>query len=173
MSKFLNVQLSQPVKNALFTFLAVVVVMGVALLLKQVRKGKKQEPLLMYNNFENFSNEEWEDFVQDNNKIKIVLVYANWCPYCEDYLSGKASGSNKNVFDTAADKAKGVTFEKLDAAENKTNQDTASSYGVQGFPTIVAVKFDATKNKYVKTATFEGNRNSVDELVAFAKEQTM
>jgi thiol-disulfide isomerase/thioredoxin len=102
-----------------------------------------------------------------------VLVYANWCPYCEEYLSDKANGSDKNVFDTAGDKAKGVVFEKLDAAENKTNQETANSYGVQGYPTIVAVKFDATKSKYVKIATFDGNRNSVEELVAFAKEHSM
>jgi hypothetical protein len=36
----------------------------------------------------------------------------------------------------------------------------------------VAVKFDDTKSKYVKIATFDGNRNSVEELVAFAKEHS-
>jgi hypothetical protein len=41
---------------------------------------------------------------------------------------------------------------------------------VQGFPTIVAVRYDGSKGKFVKVASFEGDRNSVDELVAFAKE---
>ncbi len=155
-----------------YTVYAVVVILVVVLtvrILKLKKKHSKNEPFIMYNNFESFSNEEWEEFAQDK-KVKIVLVYANWCPYCEEYLADKAKGSNKNVFDTAADKVKGVVFEKLDAAESKGNQETANSYGVQGYPTIVAARFDSTKNKYVKLATFEGNRNSVDELVSFAKE---
>jgi thiol-disulfide isomerase/thioredoxin len=164
----LDFKMSKALKNALFVFLAVVVIVGLVALLKKTQNNTHQDPFLMYNNFENFSNDEWEEFAQDDKKIKVVLVYANWCPYCEEYLSDKATGSDKNVFDTAADKAKNVVFEKLDAAESKTNQEIANSYGVQGYPTIIAAKFDATKSKYVKIATFEGNRNSVDELVAFA-----
>jgi thiol-disulfide isomerase/thioredoxin len=173
MSKSFNFKLTDSVKNIIFFVIGIVVIVGIVLLFRAIQKPKNAKPFLMYNNFENFSNTEWEKFVQDDKKVKVVLVYANWCPYCEEYLSDKASGSDKNVFDTAGDKAKGVVFEKLDAAENKTNQETANSYGVQGYPTIVAVKFDATNNKYVKIATFDGNRNSVDELVAFAKEHSM
>lgn len=168
----LDFKMSKALTNALFVFLAVVIIAGLVLVLKKTQENTREDPFLVYNNFENFSNDEWEDFAQDDKKIKVVLVYANWCPYCEEYLSDKATGSDKNVFDTAADKVKNVVFEKLDAAESKTNEETANSYGVQGYPTIIAAKFDATKSKYVKTATFEGNRNSVEELVAFAKEHS-
>jgi thiol-disulfide isomerase/thioredoxin len=173
MFKSFNFKLDDFVKKIIFFVIGVAVIVGIVILLRSLQKPKSTKPFLIYNNFENFSNTEWEEFVQDDKKVKIVLVYANWCPYCEEYLSDKASGSDKNVFDTAGDKAKGVVFEKLDAAENKTNQETANSYGVQGYPTIVAVKFDATKNKHVKIATFDGNRNSVEELVAFAKEHSI
>jgi thiol-disulfide isomerase/thioredoxin len=173
MFKSFNFKLNDYVRNIILFVIGAVVIVGIVVLLRAIQKPSNAKPFLRYNNFENFSNTEWEEFVQDDKRVKIVLVYANWCPYCEEYLSDKASGSDKNVFDTAGDKAKGVVFEKLDAAENKTNQETANSYGVQGYPTIVAVKLDPTKNKYVKISTFDGNRNSVEELVAFAKEHSM
>lgn len=168
----MDFKISKAVKNSLFIFFGLVVIVGLVLLLKQTNKKSQEEPFLLYNNFENFSTDEWEDFAQDDKKIKVVLVYANWCPYCEEYLSDKATGSDKNVFDTASDQVKNVVFEKLDAAESKSNQETANSYGVQGYPTIIVTKFDVVKSKFVKIATFEGNRNSVEELVAFAKEHS-
>lgn len=166
-----KINISEPYKTAVYVVIGLVIIFAIVWFLGWNKKNNKNDPFIMYNDFENFSTEEWEDFTQDKG-IKIVLVYANWCPYCEDYLADKATGSDKNVFDTAAEKAKGVVFEKLDAAASKENQAIANSYGVQGFPTIIAVKFDATKNTYVKSATFEGNRNNVNEIVAFAKEQS-
>lgn len=165
MSKLFNIKVSQSLQVTLYVLVALIVIVGLLVLLN------RSKPNTSTNNFERFAEEELEAFEQDDTKTaKIVLVYANWCPYCEEYLADKAKNSDKNVFDTVADKVKNVRFEKLDVAESKENQSIANSYGVQGYPTIVASHYDTTKKQYVKVATFEGNRNSVEELTAFAKE---
>lgn len=164
-------KLSSSVKTTLYILVGIIVIVGILFLISRSNKRNAlSQPLVNYNAFEMFNEEDIENFAKEDAKTKIVLVYANWCPYCEEYLATKARNSDKNVFDTAAEKVPHIVFEKLDAAETPNNQQIANSYGVQGYPTIVAVRFDETKNTYVKVGTFEGDRSSVDELVNFAQE---
>lgn len=146
-----------------------ILVLLLGLLTKKTKNNYNSHPTyLNYNVFENFNPDELEQF-STNPKFKIVLVHAEWCPYCKEYLNEKAANSSKNVFDTAANIVDNIVFEKLDASESDESQSIANSYGVQGYPSIIAVKFDETKDKYVKVATFEEDRNDVNALVKFAK----
>jgi thiol-disulfide isomerase/thioredoxin len=168
-------KLSPSLKTTLYIIVGIIVIVGLLILVRRSNKSSSQkyslsQPLVNYNAFEMFNEEDIENFAKEQSKTKIVLVYANWCPYCEEYLSTKARNSDKNAFDTAAEQFEHIVFEKLDAAENQNNQQIANSYGVQGYPTIVAARFDESKNTYVKVGTFEGDRSNVDELVAFAQE---
>jgi thioredoxin-like negative regulator of GroEL len=90
---------------------------------------------------------------KQKSKPKVVLVHASWCQHCVDYISSKK-------FDDANAKiGSQVTFEKLDYDENKA---LAKQYGVSSFPSIVGV----STNGSVKQ--FEGNREDINALVAFA-----
>jgi thiol-disulfide isomerase/thioredoxin len=92
-----------------------------------------------------------------NGKVRVCLIYATWCPHCERYLES-------NIFDNTYSKVRqreaNIVFEKIDYEENK---NLASKYGVNSFPTIIAI--DARGNKI---AQFEGNRNDPSSLETFA-----
>lgn len=94
-----------------------------------------------------------------DNAVRVCLFYATWCPHCEKYLES-------GVFDKAYSNTKSansnVVFEKIDYEQNK---NMAAKYGVNSFPTIIAVD---TNGK--KISTFKGDRYDADLLERFAME---
>jgi thiol-disulfide isomerase/thioredoxin len=86
---------------------------------------------------------------------KVMLFHATWCGHCEQYLSS-------GVFDKVAKHpdVQKVSFEKLDADKN---EDMREKYDVTGFPTILGLNASGEK------VAFDGNRNSIDDLITFAK----
>lgn len=92
---------------------------------------------------------------ENSVKPKVILFYATWCGHCEQYL-------HSGVFEKASEtqEVQGVIFEKLDADKNESLRE---KYDITGFPTIIGLNSKGDK------MTFEGNRNSVQDLVVFAK----
>jgi thiol-disulfide isomerase/thioredoxin len=97
----------------------------------------------------------------DNPSIKISLFHAEWCPHCVNYLKS-------NVFMSTYDKLKSnpkyssVVFEEIDYDQNK---DLAEKYGINSFPTIVAISSDGHLLK-----KFSGDRSSRADLTSFVDE---
>ena len=56
----------------------------------------------------------FENYGQSNNKYKMVLCYASWCPHCKDIIPEWDSFS-KNF------NAKGISIEKIDCAKEENN----------------------------------------------------
>lgn len=94
---------------------------------------------------------------------KVILFHASWCGYCQEYLSKNVEGSDKNTFDTTAERTdvKGIKFEKVDADEDPK---LTAKYGIKGFPTIVGVNAEGEK-----VGVYEGDRYDMDDLASFAK----
>ena len=98
-----------------------------------------------------------ESFVTDEKTgIKIVLFWAKWCRYCEEYLS-------ENIFMN--------TYEKIDHGGNiifvqyeyEKNKLLADQLGVSSFPTIISID----KNSKL-IDKFTGNRFNQQDLIDFA-----
>ena len=99
------------------------------------------------------------------NTVKIVLVYAAWCPHCEDYLkTGMWDKVSKEIPAKPEFKDK-VSFDKVDYDKDA---DAAKRYNVQSFPSIVAVRVKDGKTEVAKLLDFKGNRDSMAELEDFA-----
>lgn len=99
------------------------------------------------------------DRFEEQDKLKVMLFHASWCPHCVTYLA-------KRVFPDkleASLKANNINGVKLESFEYDSNKALAERFGVNSFPSIVAV------NASGKQTPFKGNRESVDELVAFIK----
>lgn len=99
--------------------------------------------------FEGFTNKETP---------KVMLFHATWCGHCEQYL-------NSGVFEKTAEnpEVQGISFEKFDADKNGS---MVEKYDITGFPTILGLNTQGEK------VVFEGNRNSMDDLIKFAKSLT-
>jgi thiol-disulfide isomerase/thioredoxin len=99
-----------------------------------------------YGSFEGFKNKDTP---------KVMLFHATWCGHCEQYL-------NSGIYEKTAESpdVQGIAFEKFDADKNGS---MVEKYDVTGFPTILGLNAQGEK------VVFEGNRNSMDDLIKFAK----
>lgn len=91
------------------------------------------------------------------NKVRICLFYAEWCHHCEKYLS---SGVFDKTYESVKSSNSNIKFEKIDYDQNK---NLASKYGVQSFPSIIAIDSNGKK-----IGEFEGDRYNKDVLERFA-----
>jgi thiol-disulfide isomerase/thioredoxin len=170
-------KIAKSTKITLYVVVALLVLVALIVFFtnKQSKTTKSVDNLSMYyNTFEGFDEDLSKSSTKDN-KGKIILVYADWCPYCKEYLAEHVDGTNKNAFDLASEHKdmKNISFELLDAAKDDASQTLANEYGVKAYPTIIAVKHNKNQEKDMKVATFDGNRSDVDELVKFAQESLM
>jgi thiol-disulfide isomerase/thioredoxin len=148
--------LSKNTKNIITVILALLVVLAIISYFTQSKKTSNApssiyevnntDNMTSYASFENFENKE---------KPKVMLFHATWCGHCEQYLSS-------GIFDKVAKhpEVQQTSFEKFDADKN---EDIREKYDVTSFPTILGLN---TKGEKVG---FDGNRNSVEDLVSFAK----
>lgn len=151
--------ISKNTKNVLFVILALVIVLAIISYFTSHDTNKSpksiydvsgvEDTISSYATFEGFSNKETP---------KVMLFHATWCGHCEQYL-------NSGIFDKTAENSdvRGITFEKFDADKNGT---MVEKYGISGFPTILGLNTQGEK------VVFEGNRNSIDDLIKFAKSLT-
>lgn len=104
-----------------------------------------------------------DPFTQDEARVTLKLFHATWCPHCVNYLHPK-DGSKPVWTSTlpAALKAKGLQGVRLEELEYDSNKEAADKYHVNSFPTIIG------ENQRGVVKKFEGDRNNVDELIAFA-----
>jgi thiol-disulfide isomerase/thioredoxin len=76
-----------------------------------------------------------EDFAQPNEKTKVVIFYAPWCPHCKHMMAGE---------DSVWEKLKRKHGHRKDLAIEQVNCDEkpefATKFGVKGFPTIMKIK---------------------------------
>lgn len=99
---------------------------------------------------------------ENTPKVRVCLFYATWCGHCERYLK---SGIFEDTYKQIQAKNPNIVFEKIDYDENK---NLASKYGVNSFPTIVAIDSSGKKLE-----NFKGDRNNPDDLMQFALKQTL
>ena len=151
--------LSKNTKNVLLVILALLVVLAlVSYLTKSQTTKNTTHSIYDVNGIENvmssYASSTLEGY-EDKEKPKVMLFHATWCGHCEQYL-------NSGIFDKVAKNQdiQGVSFEKFDADKN---EDMREKYDVTSFPTILGLNVNGEK------VGFEGNRNSVDDLVSFAK----
>lgn len=93
-----------------------------------------------------------------DKKIKLILFYAKWCHYCEEYLK-------TNVFMDTSQQFLGnkdVVFLQLDYDKEKS---LANKLNISSFPTIVSIN-----NKDELIDKFVGNRFNQDDLIKFTEE---
>lgn len=97
-------------------------------------------------------------------RATLKLFHATWCPHCVNYLKPK-DGSEPvwTVRLPAALKKANMTDVKLESIDYDKNKELANKYHVNGFPSIVG------ENAKGEVKKFEGNRDSVEELIQFAK----
>jgi thiol-disulfide isomerase/thioredoxin len=148
--------LSKNTKNILVVIFALVAVLAIVSYFTQ-NKTTNNSPSSIYdiNGInENTSYSSFEGY-EDKQKPKVMLFHATWCGHCEQYLSS-------GIFDKIAQhpESQKVSFEKFDADKH---EDMREKYDVTSFPTILGLNSQGEK------VSFDGNRNSVEELVAFAK----
>ena len=94
----------------------------------------------------------------DSPKVTIILFFASWCGHCEAYLSS-------NVFMNTYDKLQNKSDIKFVNYDYDKHKDLGNKYGVNSFPTIVAI--DGNGNKI---SDFAGDRNSSSDLTNFANQ---
>ncbi len=129
----------------LWLFIIVVVATAFAMTFSDIRK--------------NLEPKKKETF-EEKKQLKICLFYATWCGHCEKYISSK-------VFDTTFDELKqtgkfdNVIFVQIDSDKNRP---MLGKYGVQGFPTIMAITSDGNL-----VDEFTGDRYDKDALKEFVK----
>lgn len=133
-------------KILLWTFVAIVVLSALYVVVQKVSKNMTPKK---------------ESFTSNNKKVTIALVYAQWCGHCKSY---KQSG----IFMKTAEEIKGkynVEFKEIDADQNK---DLVKKYGVNGFPTILAIGPNGEKLQ-----EFTGDRSNKNDLIKFAQQNTV
>lgn len=148
--------LSKNTKNILVVIFALLAVLAIVSYFTQ-NKTTINSPSSIYdiNGInENTSYSSFEGY-ENKQKPKVMLFHATWCGHCEQYLSS-------GIFDKIAQhpEAQKVSFEKFDADKH---EDMREKYDVTSFPTILGLNSQGEK------VSFDGNRNSVEDLVAFAK----
>lgn len=149
-------QITKQTKTILLVILGLLVVLALIKMLSSADTKKSSHSVFdldgmdgdyaTYASFEKFENAV---------KPKVILFYATWCGHCEQYLQS-------GVFEKLSEhpEVKDVVFEKLDADKNESLRE---KYDITGFPTIIGVNSKGEK------VTFEGNRNSIQDLVTFSK----
>lgn len=104
-------------------------------------------------------------FTELEPRVTLKLFHASWCPHCVDYLKPKDGSApvwtDKLPAALTKEKVEGV---KLEEYEFEANKELADKYKVNSFPTIIGENPRGTVKK------FEGNRDSVEDLIKFAKE---
>lgn len=150
--------ISKKTKNILLVILALIFVLAIISYFKPRDTNKSPhsiydvpgvDEITSYSSFEKFKN---------TDTPKVMLFHATWCGHCEQYLSS-------GIFDKAAENpdVQGLPFEKYDADKNGS---MVENYGITAFPTILGLNTQGEK------IVFEGNRNSIDDLIKFAKSLT-
>lgn len=108
-------------------------------------------------------------FTQESYKVKLILIHANWCGHCTRYLN--TDSPSNSIWITKLPNA--LKEKKLEASvmvvpheetEFTSHEDLAERYGVNSFPTIIGENVVTGK-----VERFNGNRDNVDELIAFAQ----
>ena len=136
-------------KVLLWLFIIVVVATAVGMTYKDI-----------VSNLSPIKRETFSENDSPKKQLKITLFFATWCGHCEKYISSK-------VFDTTfkelqqTGKFDNVIFEQLDGDKNRP---IINKYGVQGFPTIMAISSDGNL-----VDEFAGDRYDKDALKEFVK----
>lgn len=99
-----------------------------------------------------------DKFENNDNKIKLILVYAHWCGHCKRYLQTKMFDEKLPSELKNNSKYSNVIIQQIDYDQNK---DFAEKYNINSFPTIILIKNDKESKKY------EGNRDNLNELISF------
>lgn len=150
--------LSKNTKNVLLVIFGLLIVLTLVSYLTKKPTMNAQHSIYDVNGVDNimssYASATLEGY-EDKQNPKVMLFHATWCGHCEQYLSS-------GIFDKVAKTpdVQGVSFEKFDADKN---EDMREKYDVTSFPTILGLNMNGEK------VSFEGNRNSIDELVSFAK----
>lgn len=151
--------ISKNTKNILLVVLALVIVLAIISYFTPRDLNKSPHSIYdvsgveditsSYSSFEGFKNKDTP---------KVMLFHATWCGHCEQYL-------NSGIFEKVAEnpEVQGIPFEKFDADKNGS---MVEKYDITGFPTILGLNTQGEK------VVFEGNRNSMDDLIKFAKSLT-
>jgi|UniRef100_A0A6C0BLY8 thiol-disulfide isomerase/thioredoxin len=89
-----------------------------------------------------------------DEKTKVVVFFAPWCPHCKHFMDGQESlwEKLKQAYSQRAD----LLFDQVNGDEQK---DLAKKMEVDGYPTILKIKKG-------KVETFVGDR-TLDALSAF------
>ncbi len=152
--------ISKSTKNVLLVVLALLVVLMIISYFTKHSVSKSPHSIYDINGVNNdmsYHSAMFESF-ENETKPKVMLFHATWCGHCEQYLSS-------GIFDKVATnpEVQNVSFEKYDADKNEALRE---KYDITGFPTIIGLKVNGEK------VQFDGNRNSVDDLISFAKSLT-
>jgi len=108
-------------------------------------------PESMRSNVEKYDN---------SNNITIALFHATWCGHCVQY---RKAGTFMNTYNSI-NSDPSMSNIKFIEYEFDNNKNLATKYNINSFPTIVAIDSDGNL-----LSTFNGDRSSSDELIAFAK----
>lgn len=135
-------------KLLLWLFIIVVVVTAVGMTYKKV--SSNLEPRKK----ETFSDQE----VKPKKQLKITLFYATWCGHCEKYISSGLFDTTYKELESTG-KYDNVVFVKVDSDKNRP---MVNKYGIQGFPTIMAISSDGNL-----VDEFAGDRNDPEALKDF------
>jgi thiol-disulfide isomerase/thioredoxin len=148
--------ISKNTKNVLLVVFALVVVLAILSYFRSHDTTKSSYSIYDVNGIEKHSSSyaSLEGF-KNLDAPKVMLFHATWCGHCEQYLSS-------GIYDKTAEnpEIQGITFEKFDADKNGS---LVEKYGITGFPTIIGLNTQGEK------VVFDGNRNSTDDLIQFAK----
>lgn len=98
--------------------------------------------------------EQQEDFIDVENP-KLIYFSSPYCGYCDKY-----NPIWEQIIITLKEKYPNVNYVKINALENK---QAIKEYNIQAFPTILY------EDKNGKRIHFEGDRNEVNELIEFIK----
>lgn len=150
--------LSKNTKSVLFVILALLVVLILLSYFTQKPTSNSINSVYDINGVESHMSSypsALSEGFENKQKPKVMLFHATWCGHCEQYLSS-------GIFDkvTTHPEVQDVSFEKYDADKNEAMRE---KYDVTSFPTILGVNTEGEK------VAFHGNRNSIEELVSFAK----
>ncbi len=147
-------------KTVFYGLLTVVVVVGGAFLFHYFVNSHTQKPTtgptLKMDHFEDYAP---ADLKPRDNEVVVALFSAEWCPHCTAYKSTweelKASP------DKTTSSGKTIRFVDVDCTKKAPAE--ASTYKVEGYPTVVAIS--KSSNKHVSERnTLKGIKSEVDSM---------
>lgn len=148
--------LSKNTKNVIIVVLALLVVLAIVSYFTPRDTNKSPHSIYDVNGVERTTSPyaSFEGF-KDKEGPQVMLFHATWCGHCEQYLSS-------GIYEKTAEnpEVQGIAFEKFDADKNAS---MVEKYDITGFPTILGLNAQGEK------VVFEGNRNSMNDLITFAK----